>query len=105
MEIQEFDSLIQDDNSLHIFRYPLYEIVYIPLNDFINAKSKVNFLSIQAKNKREQSNMLFYQGSLSIIFYGTTQNFINVVQNLSKFLVEADVEECRQLKVFYLPKP
>jgi hypothetical protein len=49
--------------------------------------------------------MLFYQGSLSIIFYGTSQNFINVVQNLSKFLVEADVEECRQLKVFYLPKP
>lgn len=52
MQIEEFDSLIQDDNTLHIFRYPLYEIIHIPIADFINTKSKASFLSIINKVRR-----------------------------------------------------
>lgn len=90
---------------MHIFRYPLYEIIHIPIAEFSNSKSKASFFSIVSKARKEQSNLLFYRGSISVIFYGTSLDFISVVRILSRFLEDADIEECRQLQVFYLPKP
>lgn len=46
MEVEEFDSLTQEENALNVFRYPTFEIVYVPLKEFMNIKSKINLFSI-----------------------------------------------------------
>jgi hypothetical protein len=61
---------MRDGNTLNVFKYPFYEIVHEPLQEFSQIVSKDHFNDLFKNAKTEQ--ITFYRTTIPLIFHGNS---------------------------------
>lgn len=74
-------------NRIGFFPYPNFEIMSVPIADFISNKENVYNLSrIIQKNKADFQTPGFFKNKISLSFFGNGHSFLKFVNCIAKYL-------------------